>query len=95
MRDLPGGAPGFLAVGAAPGTSTLPGGCELQIAPLLPAGVTPFVLPGSGPGGGDLDIELDVPSPAPPLDVFFQVFALDGGAPGGIAATNPVHGHAE
>lgn len=95
IADFLGGAPAFLGIGAGPETLSLPIGCDVQIAPTLPGGVVPLVLPGVGPGGGGFDLTLDVPPGVPVLDLFFQVFAVDAGAPIGVSASGAVQVHVE
>ena len=89
LRDLVGGAPGLLALTAAPTSVPLYGGTLLVQPPLLWS--MPFLADGplSAAGAGEADILLTVPN-NPSLigiEVYLQAGALDSGAAQGISLT--------
>lgn len=93
LVDFLGGAPAVMFVG----TDDLPAGAaKIKGISLLvnPAGTVflpiPMVLPGNGPGTGDLTLQFQLPM-MPTLvgvEFFHQVFAADPGAPKGLSASN-------
>ncbi|MBK6940063.1 MAG: hypothetical protein IPH13_07625 [Planctomycetes bacterium] len=71
-----------------PGMSNVPlaNGCSLLVAPSPLSVVVPLF--GVGPGGGSITLNASIPVGVPAASIFMQGFVLDGGAPGGYAATN-------
>lgn len=90
--DFPGGAPAVLFIGFAP-AKIKAAGADFYLDPNLPLIPLPLVLPGSGPGNGDLRLQFTVPEDSNliGLDLYFQVLAADPGGINGLVWTHRLH----
>lgn len=90
--DFLGGAPAVLFLGFGPGHTKV-AGANFYLNPSLPLITVPFVMPGSGPGNGDLRLQFQVPDDANLIgaNLYFQVLAGDPALPTGVAWTNRLH----
>lgn len=82
-----GGAGALLLFGTGAAAGTLPGGCPLLLAGILPLAVS-LPLGGTGPGGGSVSIATGVPGNAAPGTIALQAIVFDPQGQGGIAASN-------
>lgn len=85
-----GGSLVFFGVGTQPAAIPIGGSCALLTAPLLPALVGPFVLPGVGPGSGTQSLPATIPQPVVPVTIYAQAFVVDAASPTGFATSNAV-----
>lgn len=88
-KGFNGNAPAILAVGLAPANVPAFGG-TLMVDLSPPGLIQPIVLPGTGPGGGELTIEFTLPAnpSLTGLSVYLQTLAADAGAPAAVALSN-------
>lgn len=81
-----GGSACVLLISAGQAQLPLQGACSLLVSPAAVSLVVPLF--GVGPGGGSITLNSSIPVGVPSASIFMQAFVLDGGAPGGFAATN-------
>jgi hypothetical protein len=83
-----GGAQGLLLLGSGQTSVPLPGGCDLLISGILPAGVLQQ-MGGSGAGGGSQTVTLPIPNHLPSgTAVHFQAVVLDPHGAAGFVLSN-------
>jgi probable HAF family extracellular repeat protein len=90
-----GGGFGLLLFGTGNGALPITPSCALGIAPLLGNPVVPFGLQGSGAGGGAHAFVFSIAAGTSAFDVWTQAAVIDAGAPGLVAATNPLLVHVQ
>lgn len=93
VSNAVGGSIAYFALGLGPGSAPLGNGCLLNVAPLAPSLLGPFILfplGGSGPGVGFLNIVAEVPIASPLGSLALQGLVLDPGAPSGYCVTGGV-----
>lgn len=90
--DFLGGAPAVLFMGFGPGHMKV-AGADFYLNPALGLITVPFVMPGSGPGNGDLRLQFQIPDSTNLIgaNFYFQVLAGDPAMPTGVAWTNRLH----
>lgn len=90
--DFVGGAPAVLFMGFGPGHAKV-AGANFYLNPALPLITVPFVMPGAGPGNGDLRLQFQIPDDSNLIgaNLYFQVLAGDATMPTGVAWTNRLH----
>jgi hypothetical protein len=89
LRNGLGGAPALLLFGTGPGVIPMAGGCAVYLGGLLPLQV-PLVLPGSGPGAGDLDLAGTLPAGLTGYTLGIQLLVADALAPAQVSASPAV-----
>ena len=77
-----GGSTGVVYLGAFKANLPIGYGCTLNVTPLHPFVLGPFMLTGGGPGNGKFSANLGIPASMPPVTFTMQAFLSDPNAPG-------------
>lgn len=88
-----GGSIAYFVLGLGPASTPFGNGCSLNVGPVSPSLLGPFILfplGGSGPGVGFLNIVAEVPIASPLGSLALQGLVLDPGASGGYCVTGGI-----